>query len=87
MKIDSELLKNITMVTQFGLSLLMPLLLCVLFCWWLTTRFGIGGWIFIPGFFFGLGSSGMTAWKLYKSVMNREEKERDSHPVAFNRHG
>ena len=70
----SGFMKNITMVTQFGLSLLMPLLMCLGACWWLVTKVGLGAWVYIPGFIFGLGSSFMVAYRLYLSVLKKEEK-------------
>ena len=39
MKHWSDILKNVSMLTQFGLSLLTPLLLCLGICWWLSNRF------------------------------------------------
>lgn len=88
MKVGTDFLKNITMLTQFGLSLVIPVLLCLAGCWILTSRFGIGGWIFIPGFFFGLGGSAMVAYKLYLSVQKQEkrEKKKNKNKVSFNRH-
>ena len=64
----------------------LPLLLCLIFCSWLSSRFGIGGWIYIPGFFFGLGGSGMTAYKVYLAVMKQEKKNKRSAGAAFNEH-
>ncbi len=72
------------LLTQFGLSLVMPLLLCVLGCWWLTDRFGVGLWIYIPGFILGIGGSATTAYKFYLSVT--KEKNQDQKRVGFNRH-
>lgn len=88
MKQWAEIIKHLSLLTQFGLSLVTPLLLCLGLCWWLCGRFGFGGWIFIPGFFFGLGGSGMVAYKLYLSVNGRQEKERrqKKEKTSFNRH-
>ena len=58
MKGWAHTMSSLSMFSQLGLSLAAPLLLCVLICSWLTGRFGIGTWIYIPGFFFGLGGSG-----------------------------
>ena len=85
------ILGQFVMVGQLGLSLLMPLLLCLLFCLYLVTRFGAGLWIYIPGFFFGLGGSAMTAYKVYKSVTNKSRRQGKLHPrskneVSFNQH-
>ena len=83
-----EALKNLTMLSQLGLSLVVPILLCLFLCYWLNSRFGIGGWIYIPGFILGIGSSCMTAWKFYGSVIskNRKEEEKNKRPPSFNDH-
>lgn len=86
MKYWMEMVKHLTTLTQFGLSLITPLLLCLGICMWVYQRTGIGGWIFIPGFFFGMGGSGMVAYKLYLSVINRQKKEKKKKKIGFNRH-
>ena len=55
MKNWADMLKNITMLTQFGLSFVTPVFLCLALCWWLNIHMGVGAWVYIPGFFFGLG--------------------------------
>lgn len=88
MKRWAEIVKNVSLLTQFGLSLVTPLLLCLFLCWWLCGYFGWGGWIYIPGFFFGLGGSGTVAYKLYLSETRRDAKEKKENKkkVSFNRH-
>ena len=86
MKKWADILKNISILTQFGFSFITPLLMCLAVCWWLSSRWGIGGWIFIPGFFFGMGGSGMVAYKLYLTVTNRQKKEKKKPKISFNRH-
>lgn len=88
MKTWSDMLKNLSLLTQFGLSLITPLLLCLALCWWLYSRFGLGSWIFIFGFFFGLGGFGTVAYKLYLSVLKKQnqEKKEKKEKVSFNRH-
>lgn len=86
MKGWSILIKNITMLSQFGLSFITPTLLCLAICWWLSSRWGIGGWVYIPGFFFGMGGSGMVAYKFYLSVTKKEKKKEKKTPISFNRH-
>ena len=85
----SQIISQFAMVGQLGLSLLMPLLLCLFACYFLCTKLSVGTWVYIPGFILGLGSSMMTAYKVYLSVIRREEKKKkanDSHEVYFNRH-
>ncbi len=90
---QSDKIRNLSqfvMVGQLGLSLLVPLLLCLFLCYYLTTRFSIGGWVYIPGFILGLGGSCMTAWKVYLSVLRKDKDKtrsrRGADEVSFNRH-
>jgi hypothetical protein len=89
MKGMSKLVGQFAMVGQLGLSLIMPLLMCLFVCYLLTTRVSAPGWVYIPGFIMGLGSSWMTAYKVYLSVTKKEEKKklkRGKDEVNFNRH-
>ena len=83
-----EVFRNLALASQFGISFISPLLLCVVICWWLTSRAGLGGWIYIPGFFFGLGGSFSVAYKLYLTVTGQLEKEKKEkkHIISFNKH-
>ena len=85
-----SVLTQFAMVGQFGLSLITPLLICVVGCSYLCAHFSVGGWIFIPGFFLGLGGSCMTAWKTYLAITRKEQKSskhtRKKRGVSFNRH-
>lgn len=75
MKQWSEIMKNITMLSQLGLSFITPLLLCLALCWFITSRTGIGGWIYIPGFFFGMGGSGTVAIQVLSFCQQTGKKE------------
>ena len=86
MKDLAKFSKQLILLTQFGLSVIMPLLLCLLGCWLLVDKLAVGGWIYIPGFFFGLGGSGMTAWKMYLSVQKDMDKKPKS-KKSYNNHG
>ena len=81
MKKWGDIIKNMTLLSQFSLSFITPLLLCLLICWWMSTSLGIGEWIFIPGFFFGLGGSFTVAYKLYLSVTGHQKKEKEKREV------
>lgn len=86
MKGWTGVVKNLTMLTQFGLSFITPLLLCLGICWWLNGKVGVGGWVYLPGFFFGLGGSGMVGYKMYLSVTGKQKKEKMKEKKSFNRH-
>ena len=83
----SKIFTQIAMVGQLGLSLVMPLLICIAGCYLLCTRAGAPSWIYIVGFFFGLGGSFMTGYKVYLDVISKNEgNKRDKEEVSFNKH-
>ena len=88
MKHFKEIYQNVLMLSQLGLSFITPLLLCLGLCWFLNAKAGAGMWVYIPGFFFGLGGSFMTAYKFYLMTVKKTEKEEKSgkKKVSFNRH-
>ena len=88
MKQWSEIIRNVTMLSQLGLSLITPVLICLAVCWLIVSKTGAGGWVYIPGFFFGLGGSGTVAYKFYLSInrQQRKENKKRKNKVSFNRH-
>lgn len=85
----SKLIGQFAMVGQLGLSLLMPLLMCLFACYLLVSKLSAPGWIYIPGFILGLGASMTTAYKVYLSVVQKEEKKkikRNPNEVYFSKH-
>ncbi len=85
----SRIVGQFAMVGQLGLSLLMPLLICLFVCYLLNTRLLVGVWVYIPGFIMGLGASMTTAYKVYLSVVHKEEKKkikRGPDEVSFSKH-
>lgn len=86
MKDWSRALNHIVMIGQLGFSLVVPVLMCLGLCWLLTDRFGLGSWIYIPGFILGIGASFMTAYKVYLAEVKRSSREEEKPHKAFNRH-
>ena len=82
----SEIARNFTLVAQFGLTLLMPLLMCLVACWFISDRFNIGPWIYIIGFFFGLGGSFMSAYKFFLTETSKADRKTDKNKYNFNSH-
>ena len=85
----SKLIGQFAMVGQLGLSLLMPLLMCLFACYLLVSKLSAPVWIYIPGFILGLGASMTTAYKVYLSVVQKEEKKkikRNPNEVYFSKH-
>lgn len=84
----SEIFGQLAMIGQLGLSLIMPLLMCLFACYLLCSKLSVGAWVYIPGFIMGLGGSMMTAYKVYLAVLNKESKKksRNKNEISFNKH-
>jgi len=78
-------LEDFTWLFQLGLSIVMPLLLCLAACWWLTTRRGWPDWIFIPGCLAGIGGSAVAFRNFARMIIKRfrNDSRRSS---SYNRH-
>ena len=83
-----KLFNNFALIGQFGLSLIMPMLLCFFLCYFLCSRGIFGVWIYIPGFILGLGASFMTAYKFYLYVTRKEgnKGKKRERGICFNDH-
>lgn len=79
-------LENLVWVGQLGLSLLMPLVLCLALCWWLNTSVGVGGWVYLPGLLLGLGAGGVNFRDFARRWLKQTQKEQKDRPAGFNRH-
>ena len=93
MKQWSEIVKNLTLLTQLGLSIISPVLLCLFVCLLLMKHLGVGGWVFVPGFFFGLGGAAVSAVRfagLMTDLDRKQEKKsgrrRPKRGETFNEH-
>ena len=73
----SEILRNVTMLSQLGLSFITPLLLCLALCWFIISKTGVGGWIYIPA---------TVAYKFYLSINKQQKKKHKKDKIYFNRH-
>ncbi len=84
-----KIFNNFVLIGQFGLSLIMPVIICVVLCYMLVSHGFAGAWVYIPGFIMGLGASFMTAYKFYLFVLKKEEKKSsrvNRKGVYFNHH-
>ena len=78
--------QGLAWLTQLGISLAAPLLLCIGGCWWLQQRFSLGNWILAAGIILGLGGSASTAIGFYRHFRQKAEKDGKGYPDAFNSH-
>ncbi len=78
-------LGNLVWLTQLGLSILLPPLICLWGCSWLVNSRGAPMWLYLPAILLGLGAGMQNFWKFAKMMMKKSETTKG--PAArFNRH-
>lgn len=86
MKKGFGFLKNLVWLTQLGLGIAAPPVLCVLGAVWLRDRFALGGWAVALGVVLGLGGSFASLWQSLRE-MDRQARGDDPEAGAnFNDH-
>lgn len=78
-------LEDIVWLTQLGLSMLLPLLMCLGGAWWATSRWGWPMWVYLPGIVLGLAAGAKSFWAFAKERLDRAKQERPRR-VGFNSH-
>ena len=84
--------RELVWLTQLGLSIVCPLLLCLLGAVWLPDRFGFGNWVIFLGIALGLSGafSAGAAFVRDVSFLNRPGREKGNNrkkpPISFNEH-
>ena len=84
MKKWTELLRLLSLLTQLGLSVIVPLLLCLFGALYLQNRFGLGGWIVAVGVLLGLGGAAASLRSVLRSLP--QGKGPDDPPASLNQH-
>lgn len=75
-----EIMRGLSYLTQVGLSVASPMILCLLAARWLQSRFGWGGWVMIAALLFGLASGLVSLWKFLTLVQKKaSDRPRDDH--------
>lgn len=76
-------------LTQLGISVAAPLVLCTLGAVWLRGRFGLGAWVLLVGIGAGciLAADGFrTCVKAMERMSAGRKQDREPPPVSFNDH-
>ena len=61
--------------TQFGLTLVSPLILSVLLAYWLQRRYHLGGWIMLIALLIGLASMALTFYRFVRAQLAESKKK------------
>lgn len=69
-----EALRGLSYLTQVGLSVATPIVLCLLAARWLQSRFEWGGWVLFVGLLIGLTSGLMSLWKFLRLVERKSAR-------------
>lgn len=83
-----DIAHHIVWITQFGLSVAAPLVLCILAAVILDRRFALGGWIIAAGVVLGVAGA-VGGLRCSLKLMERQGRDRSDRlppPVSFNRH-
>ena len=75
MKGDRTVLKALTLITQFGINMLVPIFLCSFAGLFIDRRFGTG-WVFIAGFVFGAAVGGRNVYIFAKGIMKSGDNDK-----------
>ena len=70
-------LRYLSLLTQFGLSVAMPPLICVFAALMLQKHFGVGNWVMICAIVVGFISSACTFVNFVKTYSKKESGEHD----------
>lgn len=61
-------MRAVAHLTQFGLSMVSPIILCLIFALWLKNTFNTGDWIVFMAILLGVGASCITMFNFIKMV-------------------
>jgi len=78
-------LEDIVWLTQLGLNMLLPLVMCLGGCWWAVNNWNWPEWLFLPAVLLGLAAGAQNFWVFCKERMDRTKKEKPKR-VGFNSH-
>lgn len=72
-----KVLKNLTFLSQFGLSLVLPMVLLILGSVWLRERLGLGNWVTLVAMLLGMGSWVPTVTSFARYALGEAKKSED----------
>ena len=79
MKFDKSVYRSLTLITQFGINMLVPIFLCTMAGVWIGKKFSIE-WIVIPLFMMGAIAGFRNIFIMAKKIYS-DTGEREKHHV------
>ena len=73
MKEHKDVWNALVMVFQFGINMIVPILMCTLFGVWIGNKTG-AAWVTVPLFFVGALAGGTNIYKMSKKLIESDSK-------------
>ena len=67
-------LKNLALISQLAINMIVPILGAVLLANWLMKRYSVGNWIIIIAVILGVTTGAMSVWKLLRNSVREAER-------------
>ena len=80
-----DILQGLSMLTQFGLSVALPPVLCVLFGLWAQNKWALGDWVIVVSLLAGLLSGACSFASFIRTARYKAKKEDESHESGSQR--
>ena len=83
-----HVLEDLVWLTQLGLTMLLPLVMCLGGCWWAVEHWGWPQWCFLPAVLLGLASGAQNFWVFARARLKKAERDSrdDARRKGFNQH-
>ena len=82
----SDVLRYLSSLTQLGLSVAAPPILCIFFGLWLQKKWGVGDWVIVVCLLVGIVSGACSFASFIRAARFRaEKKENDTHETEQDR--
>ena len=78
-------LEDLVWLTQLGLNMLLPLVMCLGGCWWAVSHWGWPMWVYLPAVLLGLAAGAQNFWVFVKERLDRSKKDKPRR-TGFNSH-
>lgn len=73
-----KVLESLSQITQFGFSIVSPLLILIWIAIWLKSKFLLGDWVVFAAIILGLASSFTSAVSFFKCACRQAKKSEES---------
>ena len=75
--------KNLGLISQLALSMLVPCFITIALCTWLKNKLGLGNWIVVVGILWGIGSGFVSVYRYMQKAMRDADKQQKEYDGQF----